>query len=166
MTIQKTFYDPSLGGREHFGSFETADILGVKRSLINNDMKKGYIPYGAKVEWGRTVRTLFSRRDMYLLSLFYELHSAGLSKRNAFRIVQSIAGEPHGYIILKKPEHPDDEAGRLHFKDYLSSVQVSNEIEKSGATLIINYKKIKQDVDKRLRSTASFRSPMDLTASR
>jgi hypothetical protein len=165
MTIPKTFYDPSQGGQEHFGSFEAADILGVKRSMINNDMKQGYLPYGIKIKRGRSTRTRFSRRDLYLLSLFYELHSTGLSKRQAFKIVQSIANEPHDYIILKTNGKFEGPAERLHFKDYLS-VQALDEIKKSGATLIINYKKIRQDVDNDLRRAASFRRPMDLTASR
>jgi len=166
MNSQKTVYAFSQIGQESFGSFEAADILGVKRSIINNDMKQGYLPYGTRIKWGRSARTRFSRRDIYLLSLFYELHSTGLSKRHAFKIVQSIASEPHEYIILKKPEHPDDAAGRLHFKDYLSSVQVLNEIEKNGAMLIVNYKKIRKNIDDRLSIAASIRYPMDLTASR
>lgn len=165
MTLPKSFYDPSQGGQEHFGSFEAADILGLKRSMINNDMKQGYLPYGTKRKRGRSVRTLFSRRDLYLLSLFYELHSTGLSKRQAFKIVQSIANEPHDYIILKTPGKPENRADRLHFKDYLS-VQALDEIKKSGATIIINHKKIRQDVDNRLRSAPSFRHTVGLTASR
>lgn len=165
MNGQKSAYDFSQIGQENFGSFETADILGIKRSMINNDMKQGYLPYGTKIKRGRSARTLFSRRDIYLLSLFYELHSAGLSKRQAFKIVQSIAKESHDYIILKTPGKPEGPADRLHFKDYLS-VQVLEEIKKNGATLIVNYKKIKQDVDNRLHGATSFRHPMDLTASR
>jgi hypothetical protein len=165
MNRQKTAYNSSQIGQGNFGSFETADILGIKRSTINNDMKQGYLPYGTKNKRGRSVRTLFSRRDIYLLSLFYELHSTGLSKGHAFKIVQSIANEPHDYIILKTPGKPEGPAGQLHFKDYLS-VQVLDEIKKSGATLIVNYKKIKQDIDNRLHDAISFRHPMDLTASR
>lgn len=165
MNRQKSAYDSSQIGQENFGSFKTADILGVKRSMINNDMKQGYLPHGTKIKRGRSVRTLFSRSDIYLLSLFYELHSTGLSKHQAFKIVQSIANEPHDYIILKTPGRSDGPADRLHFKDYLS-VQVLDEINKNGATLIVNYKKIKQDVDNRLHGTTSFRHPMDLTASR
>jgi len=165
MNSQKTVYAFSQIGQETFGSFEAADILGVKRSIINNDMKQGYLPYGTRIQWGRSARTRFSRRDIYLLSLFYELHSTGLSKRHAFKIVQSIASEPHDYIILKTPGKPDGPANRLFFKDYLS-VQVLEEIKKNGATLIVNYKKIKQDVDNRLHGATSFRRPMDLTASR
>ncbi|WP_319525957.1 hypothetical protein [uncultured Desulfosarcina sp.] len=165
MDRQKPSYNPSQAVQEHFGSFEAADLLGVKRSIVNNDMKQGYICFGTKMKWGRTVRTLFSRRDIYLLSLFYELHSTGLSKRQAIEIVKSIGSEPHDYIVLKTTGNPDDPSGRLHFKDYLS-VQVLDEIKKSGATLIINYKKIRQDMDDRLCSAPSFRHPMDLTASR
>lgn len=165
MNRKKSVYDSSQIGQEHFGSFEAADILGVKRSMINNDMKQGYLPYGTKIKRGRSVRTLFPRRDLYLLSLFYELHITGLSKRQAFKIVQSIASEPHDFIILKTPGKPDGPANRLFFKDYLS-VQVLEEIKKNGATLIVNYKKIKQDVDNRLHGATSLRHPMDLTASR
>jgi hypothetical protein len=165
MTRQHAARNSSQTGQEYFGSFETADLLGVKRSRINNDMKQGYLPHGKKVKWGRTVRTLFSRRDLYLLSLFYELHSTGLSRRHAFKIVQNIDNAPHDYIILKTPKKPDDPADRLHFKNYLS-VQALDEIKKNGATLIINYKKIKQDIDDRLRGATSFKYPMDLTASR
>jgi len=165
MTLPKSFYGPSQGGQEYFGSFEAADILGIKRSRINNDMKQGYLPYGTKRKRGRSVRTLFTRRDLYLLSLFYELHATGLSKRQAFKIVQSIASEPHDYIILKTPGKPKSQSDRLHFKDYLS-VQALDEIKKSGATLIINHKKIRQDVDIRLRSAPSFHHPMGLRASR
>ena len=165
MNRQKAVYDSSQIDQESFGSFETADILGIKRSMINNDMKQGYLPYGTKNKRGRSVRTLFSRRDLYLVSLFYELHSTGLSKRQAFDVVQTIANEPHDYIILKTPGKSQGPADTLYFKDYLS-VQVLDEIKKSGATLIVNYKKIKQDVDNRLHDAPSFRHPMDLTASR
>lgn len=165
MNRQKAFNDASQIGQEDFGSFETADLLGVKRSIFNNDMKQGYLPYGTKVKWGRSVRTRFCRRDIYLLSLFYELHSAGLSKRHGFKIVRNIADEPHDFIILKTPGNPGDPSDRLHFKNYLS-VQALDEIKKNGATIIINYKKIRQDIDNRLRSAPSFRHPMDLTASR
>jgi len=38
MVKQKTFYNQLLPGKEVSGSFEAADILKVKRSIINNDI--------------------------------------------------------------------------------------------------------------------------------
>lgn len=40
-------------------------------------------------------------------------------------------------------------AAAMHFKNYLS-VQALDEIKKTGATIIINYKKIRLDVDENI----------------
>lgn len=149
MAIQKTLYDQLLPGQEVFSSFEAADILTVKRSMINNDMKLGYLPVGTKVKWGRTVLTVFSRQELYWISLFYQLHAIGLTKRHADEIVRFISGHPHDYILLKSSADHDEAAAAMHFKNYLS-VQALDEIKKTGATIIINYKKIRLDVDENI----------------
>ena len=149
MAIQKTLYNQLLPGQEVFGSFEAADILKVKRSMINNDMKLGYLPVGTKVKWGRTVRTVFSRQELYWISLFYQLHAIGLTKRHADEIVRFISSHPHDYILLKSSADHDEAAAAMHFKNYLS-VQALDEIKKTGATIIINYKKIRLDVDENI----------------
>ena len=146
MVKQKAFYNRLLSGQEVFGSFEAADILKVKRSVINNDMKQGYLPPGTKVKWGKTIRTVFSRQEIYWMSLFYQLNTIGLAKRHANEIVKSICSEPHDFILLKSSADPGEIDGALHFKNYLS-VQALDEIKKTGATIIINYKKIRQDLD-------------------
>jgi hypothetical protein len=148
MLKQKAFYDRLLLGREVFGSFEAADILKVKRSILNNDMKQGYLPEGTRVEWGKTVRTVFSRQELYWVSLFYQLNAIGLTKRHAHQIVRSISAEPHDYILLKAPPVHGETTTAVHFKNYLS-VQALDEINKTGATIIINYKKIREALDSR-----------------
>ena len=150
MAKQKIFYNRLLPGREVFGSFETADILKVNRSIINNDMKQGYLPAGTKIEWGKTTRTVFSRMELYWISLFYQLHAIGLTKRHADEIVSSICGRPHDYILLGSTPDHGEEAPALHFKNYLS-VQVLDELNKARATIVVNYKKIRQDLDERIR---------------
>ena len=149
MAKQKTLYDQLLPGQEVFGSFEAADILKVKRSMINNDMKQGYLPAGARIKWGRTVRTVFSRQEMYLISLFYQLHATGLTKRHADEIVRIIGSHPHDYILLKPSADHAEAAAAMHYKNYLS-VQALDEIKKTAATIVINYKKIRTDLDKDL----------------
>jgi hypothetical protein len=148
MLKQKAFYDRLLPGKEVFGSFEAADILKVKRSILNNDMKQGYLPAGTRVEWGKTVRTVFSRQELYWVSLFYQLNAIGLTKRHAHQIVRSISAEPHDYILLKAPPIHGETTTAVHFKNYLS-VQALDEINKTGATIIINYKKIREALDSR-----------------
>lgn len=150
MAKQKTFYNQLLPGREVFGSFETADILKVNRSIINNDMKQGYLPAGTKIEWGKTTRTVFSRMELYWISLFYQLHAIGLTKRHADEIVSCICSRPHDYILLGSTLDHGEEAPALHFKNYLS-VQVLDELNKARATIVVNYKKIRQDLDERIR---------------
>jgi hypothetical protein len=150
MVKQRAFYNRLLPGQEVFGSFEAADILQVKRSVINNDMKQGYLPAGTKVEWGKTLRTVFSRQEMYWISLFYQLNTIGLTKRHADGIVKSLCSEPHDYILLKFSAGPGKAAAAIHFKNYLS-VQALDEIKKTGATIIINYKKIRQDLDDNIK---------------
>lgn len=150
MAKQKALYNQLLPGKEVFGSFEAADILNVKRSMINNDMKLGYLPAGTKVEWGRTVRTVFSRQELYWMSLFYQLHAIGLTKRHADEIVRFISGHPHDFILLKPSADHGEATAAMHFKNYLS-VQVLDEIKKTGATIIINYKKIRLDLDENIR---------------
>ncbi len=150
MVKQKAFYNHLLPGQEVFGSFEAADMLKVKRSIINNDMKQGFLPAGTKVEWGNTLRTVFCRQDMYRIALFYQLNAMGLTKRHAVEIVKFICSEPHDFILLKTPDSQNEPAAALHFKNYLS-VQTLDEIKKAGATIIINYKKIRQDLDDRIR---------------
>lgn len=162
MAKQKTFYNRLLPGQEVFGSFEAADILMVNRSIINNDMKQGYLPAGTKVEWGKTVRTVFSRQELYWISLFYRLHAIGLTKRHAAEIVTSICSRPHDYILLKSsPDHGETPAA-LHFKNYLS-VQALDEIKKNGATIIINYKKIRLDLDENIRRNGEISDSVSTT---
>ena len=155
MAIQKTFYNRRLPGQEVFGSFEAADILKVKRSIINNDMKLGYLPAGTKVEWGKTFRTVYSRQELYWISLFYQLNAIGLTKRYADEIVKTICSEPHDYILLKPPDSRRKASEALHFKNYLS-VQALDEIKKTGATIIINYKKIRLDLDENIRRNSEI----------
>lgn len=150
MVKQKALYIRLLPGQEVFGSFEAADILKVKRSVINNDMKQGYLPAGTKVKWGNTVRTVFSRQEIYWISLFYQLNTIGLTKRHANEIVTSICREPHDFILLKSSADHRGTAGAMHFKNYLS-VQALDEFKKTGATIIINYKKIRQDLDESIK---------------
>ena len=150
MVKQKAFYNRLLPGQEVFGSFEAADILKVKRSVINNDMKQGYLPAGTKVKWGKTVRTVFSRQEIYWMSLFYQLNTIGLTKRHANEIVKSICSEPHDFILLKSSADRGENVAAINFKNYLS-VQALDEIKKTGAIIIINYKKIRQDLDENIR---------------
>lgn len=138
MAIQKTFYHRLLLGQEIFGSFEAADILDVKRSAINKDMKQGYLPAGTKVKWGKTLRTVFSRQELHWISLFYQLHAIGLAKRHADEIVRIIYHQRHDYILLKSLADCGEGADAIHFKNYLS-LQVLDEIKKTAATIIINY---------------------------
>jgi hypothetical protein len=154
MAKQKALYNRLLPGQEVFGSFEAADILSIKRSLINNDMKQGFFPDGTKVKWGRTVRTVFSRQELYWMSLFYELHRMGLNKRQANEIVQRIRGEVHDFILLTPSIHQDEPAGRLQFKNYLTA-QALDKIKNARATILINYKQIRQDLDKRIGKTGN-----------
>lgn len=149
MTKQKVFYNRLLPGKEVFGSFEAADILKVNRGMINNDMKQGFLPSGTKVEWGKTNRTVFSRQDLYWISLFYQLNGIGLTKRHAETIVKSICSKPHDFILLKPSGGQGEPFSTVHFKNYLS-VQAIDEIKKADATIIINYKKIRQDIDERI----------------
>ncbi|WP_372681110.1 hypothetical protein [Desulfosarcina sp.] len=150
MTKQKTLYNRLLPGQEVFGSFETADILKVNRGIINNDMKQGHLPAGTKIKWGKTTRTVFSRKELYWISLFYQLHAIGLTKRHADEIVRSIRSQPHDYILLGSSADHGAGAAALYFKNYLS-VQVLDELNKTRSTIIINYKKVRQDVDERIR---------------
>ncbi len=150
MAKQKTFYNRRLPGQEVFGSFEAADILKVNRSIINNDMKQGYLPAGTKIEWGKTTRTVFSRKELYWISLFYQLHAIGLTKRHADEIVSSFCSQPHDYILLKSSAGQGEAASALYFKNYLSA-QVLDEINKTGATIVINYKKIRLALDESIR---------------
>jgi hypothetical protein len=150
MTKQRVLYDQLLPGQEVFGSFETAYLLDIRRSVVNNDMKQGHLPAGKKLTWGRTKRTVFTRQELFWIALFYQLNAIGLTKTYAAAIVSRISEQPHDYILLK----PSDVTGvgrkGLHFKNYIS-VQVLDEINKAGATIIINYKKIRQDVDNRIK---------------
>ena len=150
MVKQKAFYDRLLPGREVFGSFEAADILKIRRSIINNDMKQGYLPAGTKVEWGKTIRTVFSRQELYWISLFYQLNAIGLTKRNAEQIVTAIRNQPHDYILLKSPYNHGGVSASLHYKNYLP-VQVLDELKTNRATIIISYKKIRLDLDEAVR---------------
>ena len=150
MAKQRMLYDRLLPGQEVFGSFETADLLDIRRSVVNNDMKQGHLPTGKRVAWGTTMRTVFTRQELFWIALFYQLNAIGLTKKHAAAIVRRISDQPHDYILLR----PSDIAGLgtqgLHFKNYLT-VQVLDEINKAGATIIINYRSIRQDVDDRIR---------------
>jgi hypothetical protein len=117
-------------------------------------MKQGFLPDGTKVKWGRTVRTVFSRQELYWMSLFYELHRMGLNKRQANEIVQRIRGEVHDFILLTPSIHQDEPAGRLQFKNYLTA-QALDKIKNARATILINYKQIRQDLDKRIEKTGN-----------
>jgi hypothetical protein len=154
MAKQRVLYDRLLPGQEVFGSFETADLLEVRRSMVNNDMKQGHLPTGKKVAWGRTLRTVFTRQEIFWIALFYQLSAIGLTKRHASAIVRRISDQPHDYILLRPSDPNGVGTDGLQFKNYLS-VQVLDEINKAGATLVINYKKIRRDVDARIRQMTS-----------
>ncbi|MCB2149468.1 MAG: hypothetical protein KQI81_23510 [Deltaproteobacteria bacterium] len=84
------------------------------------------------------------------MSLFYRLNAIGLTKRHANEIVKFICNEPYDFILLKSSAEPGETAAAMHFKNYLS-VQALDEIKKTGATIIINYKKIRQDLDENIK---------------
>lgn len=90
MILQKTLYSKLLDGQEVFGSFETAFILGIEKQDFRNLMKQGYVPNGSKVQWGNTVRTVFSRFDLYSIALFHWLKRQGISNQNANQIMEFV----------------------------------------------------------------------------
>jgi hypothetical protein len=64
-------------------------------------MKWGFLPKGSQVAWGKQVRTVFSRQNLYSIKLFQELKRQGLDNKNASAIMQFVSWEEgHDYLLV------------------------------------------------------------------
>ena len=87
---KKTIYPTLAENQETFSTFDTARILNLKRERLRQWANWGFIPGGMKVAFGKGYKIVWSRFQLYSISLFQKLVDAGLNRKTAATCVEAV----------------------------------------------------------------------------
>ena len=76
-----------------FSTFDAARLLGVPYQTLRSWLDSGFIAASGAQAHGRGTRTLFTRKDLYLMRLFSYLTGRGFSREVAERLVLPFRAE-------------------------------------------------------------------------
>jgi hypothetical protein len=142
--LQKVIYSKLLEGQEVFGSFESAHILGIDRTKFRNLMQQGHLPSGIKVQWGETVRTVYSRPNLYWIRLFQLLKAHGLNNKWAYKIADGVHwDEGDDFLIVSKDAEGEFLFTKLHEKNLANL----GKLVKLKMAIFLNLKALIREID-------------------
>jgi DNA-binding transcriptional MerR regulator len=138
-----------------YSTFDTAKILGVTRSSIQQWMNCGYIAPSLEQSVGRGSKNFFSKDDIYRIEMFRILSLAGIPQKEAGKLKNKFNFD----VVAKNPEkyrygvvfyRKSGNSGKKISLGYLSQ---KGRIKDDGPPLriILDLVQIKAEVDREIR---------------
>ncbi|MDZ7699505.1 MAG: hypothetical protein U5R49_22065 [Deltaproteobacteria bacterium] len=133
------------------------DITGVKRNRLQQWLEYGFILPSIQVASGHGSRNIWSREDLYTISLFKKITESGLSRKVAsdFLSAGTLSGDNLDDVIFLLYMRKDGKtkAVSLYFKEGddivldLASIQESLDMVPFDDVYIVNFAKLRESVD-------------------
>ena len=147
---KKTIYPKLLPGQETFSTFDTARILNLNRERLRQWAIWNFIPHGTKVAWGKGYKVVWSRYQLYTISLFQKLMDAGLSRKGGAACIEAVHWDEvkdsdYKYFVLSYSISTKE-----HKPIFVKKRESLKNLGDEEIAVFINLEEIMRDIDSRV----------------